>query len=599
MTSKTSVIYTVGMEPAGARRFKVRCDVSRQLGDGAWLFRMPAWIRGSYLIRDLAKHVFDLRAYRKGLPVQIERIDKSSFRIPAGSGSARIEYQVHASDPSVRKAFLNDQRGFFNGSSLFYCPEALRQFPMELCVEAPKAHENWKIATSMKPIAIDAQGFGRYWAENYDELIDHPFEIGTFSRHRFEVDAIPHELVLAGRNDADADVDRVVSDLERICTAQREMFGREPMLDNYLFLTNVVNMGYGGLEHRASCALICCRNDFPRVGDPAQSGEYRNFLGLCSHEYFHLWNVKRITAERFKSSDLSREAYSEDLWHYEGVTSYYDDLFLLRSGCVDVPTYLDLLAQTATRVQRSPAQHRQSLAEASFETWIKFYQPDDNSLNVNANYYSKGALMALCLDLTLRRDSQVTLDAVMQTLWKRYGQSGEGVPEGGLAAVAQEISGLDLTSFFSQALYSTGELPFSELLALFGISAERRASTSPIDIGGRTLATARACWTGLRMQTGSMVVTHVMDDSPAQDAGLCVDDELVALDALKLTPQQWHKQLELIPAGRPAQLHYFRDNELRSVLITPIEHPMDTWTLVLAEIKDKEIAARRKAWLGV
>mgnify|MGYP003633657765 CR=1 FL=1 len=562
---------------------------------------MPAWIRGSYLIRDPAKHVFELRAWRGDAPVSVQRLDKSAFMVPAGEGALCIRYRVHASDNSVRKAFLDANRGFFNGSSLFYAPVSIADAAFEIRLQKPSdpSCSEWKVATAMTAVETDAAGFGRYVASDFEELLDHPFELGRFVRRGFEVDGIAHDLVLAGRVDADVDAHRVTADLGRICSAQRQMFGGEPELDQYLFLTNVVNAGYGGLEHRASCALICCRTDFPRLGESGTSTEYRNFLGLCSHEYFHLWNVKRITAENFKKSDLSREAYTEDLWHYEGVTSYYDDLFLLRAQCVDAAGYLDLLAQTATRLQRTPARLRQTLAEASFETWIKFYQPDDNSLNANTNYYAKGALVALCLDLELRLNSDVTLDTVMQSMWKTYGRQGQGVPEGGFAAMAERVSGLNLQAFFEKTLRSTQELPLVDLLSRFGVTAELRACTSPIDNGGRTLASMKSCWAGLRLKPGSTTVSHVLDDGPAQAAGLSVDDELVALEGLRLTPQQWHKQMERQAAGQALQLHYFRDEALQLTSLCLQEAPLDTWTMTLADIENESVGQRRRQWLGV
>lgn len=561
-------------------------------------FRLPAWIRGSYLVRDLAKHVLDLHATRDGVAVPIERLDKSSFRVPAGSGALVLEYAVHAFDESVRKAFLDARRGFFNGSSLFYCADGYRDRPCELRLEPPRSADfrNWQVATALAAIDVDAQGFGLYAAPDYEDLIDHPVELGTFRRFAFDVGGVPHALVISGR--VEADFPRVAADLAKVCTVQREMFGGEPPLAQYLFLTQVVAAGYGGLEHRASTALISSRADFPRPGGVAASKEYRQFLGLASHEYFHLWNVKRITAQAFLDSDLAREAYTRDLWHYEGVTSYYDDLFVLRAGLIDAPTYLDGIAEQATRLQRSPARTRHTLADASFETWIKYYQPDENSLNASTNYYVKGALAALCLDLKLRRDSRVTLDDVMRALWVRYGRDGVGVPEGGLEQVACDLSGIELRAFFDLLLRSTAELPLPELLADFAVHAELRGCTSAIDDGGRTLAKSPLPWIGLRLRAGETTITHVLDDSPAQAAGLSAGDQLVALDGLRLTGTQWNRRLESLTPGVALPLHYFRGDELFSTTLVPRSAPLDTWTLTLADVAG-EAAERRKAWLGI
>ncbi|MCC2655997.1 MAG: peptidase domain protein [Panacagrimonas sp.] len=588
--------FTVSLPDPTTHRFHVRLELPDS-GTDSQTFRLPAWIRGSYLVRDLARHVVEVRAWRDGEPAAIERLDKSTFRVAAGPGALRLEYAVQAFDESVRKAFLDSRRGFFNGSSLFYCPDGLRGSRFELVIERPagEAYRQWRVATSMSAAEIDAQGFGRYVAENYEALIDHPVELGPFRRFDFEADGVPHALVVSGR--VDADFERVTADLSKICSMQRTLFGGEPALPQYLFLTNVVSAGYGGLEHRASTALICSRADFPKAGQGAAHKEYRNFLGLCSHEYFHLWNVKRITAQSFLDSDLAREAYTRDLWHYEGVTSYYDDLMVLRAGILDAPTYLDVLAEQATRLQRSPARRRQTLADASFETWIKYYQPDENSPNAATNYYVKGALAALCVDLHLRRDSKVTLDDVMRRLWERHGREGRGVPEGGLESVAAELSGLDLKPLFDQLLRSTEELPLESLLADFGVKAELRACTSAIDDGGRTLARNPLTWVGMRLRPGETTVMHVLDDSPALAAGLSPGDQLVAIDGLRLTGPQWTRRLESLIPGVAVPVHYFRGDELFSTTLVPSTAPLDTWTFALADVGG-ETAERRRRWIG-
>lgn len=586
--------YTVSPAEPATHRFALRCelDCAESLS-----FRLPAWIRGSYLVRDLARHVLDLRAWRGEQPVEIDRLDKSTFRVPAGAPALHLEYFVHAFDESVRKAFLDTRRGFFNGSSLFYCPDGWRERPFEVQIERPRGAEfrNWQIATTLPATDVDESGFGLYTAENYEALIDHPVELGCFRRIDFDVGGVPHALVLSGRVELDAE--RVTADLAKICTAQRAMFEDEPKLDQYLFMAHVVGAGYGGLEHRASTALICSRGDFPKPAQTATSKEYRTFLGLCSHEYFHLWNVKRITAQAFLDSDLAREAYTRDLWHYEGVTSYYDDLFLLRAGLIDAPTYLDVLAEQATRLQRAPARRLHTLADASFETWIKHYQPDENSQNASTNYYVKGALAALCLDLHLRRDSSTTLEEVMRELWRRHGRTGHGVPEGGLEAVAAELSGLDLRPLFDLLLRSTEELPLAEYLAGFGVKAELRACTSAIDDGGRTLASGAPPWVGLRLRPGETVVAHVLDDSPALAAGLSAGDQIVALDGLRLSGPQWSRRLDALAAGVPVPVHFFRGDELLSSTLVPRAAPLDTWTFTLVEPR-AEAAERRRRWLG-
>jgi predicted metalloprotease with PDZ domain len=592
----SAVLYTVRPALPREHLFEIDCRVEHPIADGQ-VFCLPSWLRGSYLVRDFAKHVVDIEARCGDAAVAIERIDKRTLRCAPASGPLTLRYRVFAFDTSVRKAWLDTTRGFFNGSSLFYRPLDADAQGYEVRIARPQdpGCRDWRVATTLERIDTDADGFGRYRAPDYEALIDHPVEMGAFRRIDFDVDGIAHALVLAGRCDADAE--RLAGDLSRVCAAARALFGHEPALEQYLFLTNVVSSGYGGLEHRSSTALICARKDLPRPGDPAAHKDYRGFLGLCSHEYFHLWNVKRITAARFAESDLGAEAYTRDLWHYEGVTSYYDDLLLRRAGIIDAETYLDLLAEQATRVERAPGAAVQTLADASFEAWIKYYQPDENSPNATVSYYGKGALVALCLDLLLRRDAGSSLDAVMRAAWQRWGRDAKPVPEGGLERLAQEVSGLDLSAFFDLALRSTAPLPLVELIADFAVRAERRAAHGARDAGGRSSGTAPRAWAGLTLRGGEPRVAHVLTGSPAAQAGVHPGDQLVALDGQRVAAGRWHELLACCEPGRGHPLHVFRDDLLLALELVPAAPPPDTWTLTLADAGDAALA-RRQAWIG-
>ncbi|MGH8456420.1 MAG: M61 family metallopeptidase [Stenotrophobium sp.] len=590
------VRYSVAPADPRAHRFAVTCVVSKPDAAGQ-VFHLPSWLRGSYLVRDFSRHVQGLQASGKDGSITITRLDKRSFRCAPVAGPLTLEYSVYAYDDSVRKAYLDTQRGFFNGSSLFYCPAGFERSGFELEIQPPDDADcrNWKLATTLTAKKIHKDGFGVYIAPDYEELIDHPVELGRFERLDFNVDGIPHALVLSGRYELDRE--RVTRDLAKICHVERELFGQQPKLDQYLFLSNVTGSGYGGLEHRSSTALICSRNHLPQEGADKIGKDYRGFLGLCSHEYFHLWNVKRITALRFLESDLSAEAYTQDLWHYEGVTSYYDDLLLLRAGLLDSASYLDIVAENATRLSRTPGRKLHTLADASFEAWIKFYQPDENTPNATVSYYVKGGLAAMCLDLTLRLKSGKTLDDVMRALWRRHGAKNIGVPEGGLEAIAQEISGLNLRPLFDRMLRSTQELPLVKLLAEFGVEAKQRTALSDSDSGGRVSGEPARSALGLKLKAGELRVAQVQSGSPAMQADVCVNDVLVALDGLRVTPANWAAQQAKLLPGKRYELHLFHGDELRTKIITPAKPPYDTWTLTLADVSGDKLQ-RRKAWLG-
>jgi len=588
--------YTVTLDPL-LHCYRVRGHIETRTS-GAQAFALPSWIRGSYLVRDFAKHVQGLKATRGGGDAVITRIDKRSFSV-AGEGAITLDYAVHAWDASVRKAWLDTRRGFFNGSSLFYCPAGFEDLPFEIEIQRPDDAlcPGWKLATTLPAVNVDADGFGLYRAEGYEQIIDCPVEMSAYQRVDFEVDDVPHALILSGR--CEPDLPRLASDIAKICHVQREMFGHQPAMDQYLFLTQVTGNGYGGLEHRTSTALVTARDALPRPGQPAMRKGYRSFLGLVSHEYFHLWNVKRITAAKFAESTLAAEAYSQDLWAYEGVTSYYDDLFLLRAQVIDAPMYLDLVAEAATRLQRAPGRTVQTLADASFEAWIKYYQPDEQTPNAAVNYYVKGALAALCLDLSLRLRSTMTLDDVMRALWTRYGSRDIGVPEGGLEQLASELSGLDLHTSLDLWLRSTSELPLAELLAEFGVTAALHAPRGLGDEGGRSEGKSHpAAWLGLSLRAGETAIATVFSDSPAARAGLAGGDVLVALDGLKLTAGNWANRLEGLVPGQSLVLTWFRGDELMSTTILAADAPSDTWTLTLAVDPPANVLARRRGWLG-
>jgi predicted metalloprotease with PDZ domain len=391
-----------------AHTFTVSCTVPDPDPAGQCL-ALPAWIPGSYLIRDFARHIVTIRAECGGKPWRLTKIDKHTWRAPAcPDGEAlSVHCEIYAWDLSVRGAHLDQSHGFFNGTSVFLRVIGHEEAPCQVDIEAPPGpqYADWRIATALQPAHAEpggakAHGFGVYQAANYDELIDHPVEMGLFTLASFSACGVDHEIAISGRHDAD--IERIAADLARICAWQIRFFGEPAPMSRYVFLVTAVGEGYGGLEHRASTALLCSRDDLPYPGMGKISEGYRKFLGLCSHEYFHTWNVKRIKPAEFIPYDLDRENFTTLLWFFEGFTSYYDDLALLRSGSIKLADWLEITAKTISSVQRGPGRRLQTLAESSFDAWSKFYRPDENTPNAVVSYYAKGALVALALDLTLR-----------------------------------------------------------------------------------------------------------------------------------------------------------------------------------------------------
>ncbi|RJS94050.1 M61 family peptidase [Salinisphaera sp. Q1T1-3] len=432
-----------------------------------------------------------------------------------------------------------------------------------------------------------------YEARDYDDLIDHPVAMGeAIERVPFSVRDVPHAFVLLGSHDADTR--QLAIDLAAICEAQAAVFGELPARQ-YLFLANIMARGFGGLEHRESSVLDVARNALPSAARVAATGRrdpaYETLLGLASHEYFHLWNVKRIRPAAVAASDLAGEAYFRDLWAYEGVTSYYDDLGLVRAGVITEQSYLDRLAKLATRIERTPGRHRQSLAESSFDAWLKFYRPDENTPNAVVSYYGKGAQLALGLDLKLRLETEgrVSLDTVMRAVWQRYGRDDAPVPENALARLAADVSGLELADFFDLHLNTTADAPWADFLGDFGIRAlARPAADDAAVVRGRM---------GLSRESPSSArITHVVDDGPAQRAGLSPGDRLLALDGIEMA-EELASQLARYPAGACLRVHVFRDDRLLTRDVTLAGDAAPEWHLSIDETADATAHARRAAWL--
>ena len=567
-------------------------------------FRLPSWIPGSYLIREFARHFVSVRAECGQGSVGIRKSAKDIWQANACAGPLALVAEVYAFDLSVRAAYLDGSRGYFNGPSVFVWPVGHEDRPCELEIVAPPgdAYAHWRVATSLPRDGAPAYGFGRYATASYDELIDHPVEMGRFDLVHFEAGGARHDIAVSGRHRGD--LVRFSRDLQRICQAQIDLFGGAPEsrapVDYYLFQLLAVGDGYGGLEHRASTSLICKRDELPQPGASGVGEDYRSLLGLASHEYFHTWNVKRIKPSAFVPYDLTRENLTEQLWAFEGITSYYDDLTLLRSGVIGISDYLELLGRDITRLLRTPGRSSQSVAESSFDAWIKYYRQDENSPNAIVSYYVKGALIALSLDLTLRRAGAVTLDDVMRALWVRHGKTAIGVPEGGVETIAAELAGMDLTKFFARYVHGAADLPLAEVLADFGVDLNLRAAQGVKDKGGSPgkSRSARA-WLGAVLAAGTEPrLKHVFTDGPAERAGLAPGDALVAIDGIRASAETLDRVLKSRRPDEVVRVQAFRRDELREFSVELEAAPLDTCWLALSDNPSAEILARRSTWLG-
>lgn len=597
----TLIRYRVRLADLDRHLFEVECRIENPAAEQR--FSLPAWIPGSYLLRDFARHVVHVEAKSGRETLAVEKVGAAEWSVRGAGRTLILTVTVYALDQSVRGAYLDRQRGYFNGPCLFLLPAERAAEPIEVTLEPPPHSlcEDWRVATALTPVELDERGFGAYRAADYDELLDHPVEISDFESVEFSAGGVPHHLVVAGR--FDSDLERVAADLEQICTAQIDFFGRPAPFERYWFLGLAVGDGYGGLEHRASTSLIFGRDDLPKVGEPGVPRDYQRFLALASHEYFHTWHVKRSKPAAFIPYRLDRRNHTRLLWVFEGITSYYQEVMLLRSGVLGVAAFLQRLGELLTRVYRMPGRFKQSLAEASFDAWDVLYRPEPNHPNTTISYYTKGALVALALDLKLRLETagRSSLDDVMRELWRRYGARGVGLPEEGFEQLAAEVSGVDLAAFFADAVRGTADLPLDALLAQFGVALEMRVASGADDRGGTPRAANGEQLTlgaTTREREHGLELTSVLEGGPAQRAGLSPGDVLVAVDRLRVTGRNLARRLARFEEGERVTATVFRGDELLEVGLVLKSAPLDTCYLVLREQADAVVRDRRRAWLG-
>ncbi len=579
------ITYRIDAEDVHAHLFRVTLRVPNPAAQQK--LSLPVWIPGSYLVREFARHLSDLRATQGGEPIALQQLDKASW-LASCSGRAELVVSalVYAFDTSVRAAFLDASRGFFNGTGLCLRVEGREDEPHR--IQTGTLPRGWQVATAMRAIKVDASGRGLYEAADYDELVDHPFELGTFWRGSFDAHGVPHQFIVAGAL-PDFDGERLLADARRICEAQIAFWhgtgkrARAPM-ERYVFLLNTAEDGHGGLEHRASTALLSARRNLPQRGRAETSDNYADLLGLISHEYFHTWNVKRLRPSEFARYDYTQENYTQLLWFFEGFTSYYDDLFLRRCGLIDTPRYLKLLARTITGVAATPGRQVQSVAQASFDAWVKYYRSDENTPNATISYYAKGSLVALALDLTLRRDGS-SLDEVMRTLWKS--SAGGPIGEADIAAALRQCGGRSYERELAEWVHGTGELPLQGLLYSAGIEWQSQPATIAQRLG---LRVSESALTGVK-------ATHVLRGSAAEASGITAGDEILAVAGWRL--RRLDDAQRVLTPGEPAEMLVARDQRVLTLRATlPADAGRGAPVQLVADAKPGKAAqALREAWL--
>ena len=573
------IYYQVAMPQPESHLFEVTLQV--QGWNSAVLdLKLPVWTPGSYLVREYAKHLQDFSAAdQHGKSLQWRKVSKNHWQIATPeTADVTVRYRIFAHELSVRTNHLDTTHGYFNSAALcFYLPE-FQQSPIQISIVPPRP--DWRVTTPLPTVPGQANTFQ---AADFDTLVDSPFEIGCHQLYDFEVLGKSHQLAIWGKGNAEPE--HLIPDMQKIIQVEAELFGGLPY-DRYLFLLHLSSQGYGGLEHKDACSL-----NYPRFGFRAKD-KYNRFMQLVAHEFFHLWNVKRIRPKALEVFDYDGENYTPSLWFSEGTTSYYDIMIPLRAGIYDANFCLNALSKDVTRLQTLPGRQVQPLSESSFDAWIKLYRPDANSGNSQISYYLKGELVSLLLDLLIRNqhNNQRSLDDVLRQMWQQFGQNQEiGFTPEQLKAVIESVASIDLTDFFGRYIDGTDELPFNQYLEPFGLQLQAKdTEEQPPYLG----VTAKA-------ENGRELIKFVEIGSPAQQAGINAGDELLAIDGLRVNADQLGDRLKDYQPSDTIQLSVFHQDELLTCAVNLAAPRPSRYQVVAVEQPSSLQAQNFNGWLGI
>ncbi|NJN74146.1 MAG: M61 family metallopeptidase [Limnothrix sp. RL_2_0] len=515
--------------------------------------RMPTWTPGSYLIREYARHVQDFAAIASATEESLtwHKQAKNHWQISTGDTTdITVRYRVYANELTVRTNHLDATHGYFNGAALFFFVPGYTDESFILTVEPP--HEAWQINTTL-PLLEDYEN--RFWVENFDVLVDSPVEVGLHESYEFIYNDKPHRWVVWG--DGNLDVDQAIADTKNIIKVEADIYGGDLPYDEYMFLLHLSSSGYGGLEHKESCSL-----NYPRFGFKKRDS-YNRFMQLVAHEFFHLWNVKRIRPKALEVFDYENENYTPSLWFSEGITSYYDLIIPLWAGVYNEKFFLESLGKDISRYLTTPGRFVQPLAESSFDAWVKLYRRDANSNNSQMSYYLKGAMVSLMLDLLIRdrHNNQKSLDNVMQVMWEQFGKEEIGFTPEQAQQVIEGVAGCNLDDFFQRYLHGFEEVNLDHYLEPFGLKLKPIYDDNKVPYLGAIAKTTN----------NQTLVESVDSGSPAHRAGIDPGDEILAIADYRITADQLGDRLQNYQAGDTISITIFQQDQLKTLAVTLAE----------------------------
>ena len=568
--------YTLSMPEPHTHYYEVAITVEDLEGPTVEV-KMPVWAPGSYLVREFSRHVEDVKAFDgSSKALKLEKTSKNTWKVNLGNDKAlRFTYRVYAFELSVRTSFLDASHGYLNGTSVFMYLEGHQDQSSTVVVRPP---DNWKQITTGLPKAKGEKW--RFTAKDYDQLGDCPMEIGNHEVISFTAAGVPHDVAMYGASNFDKD--QLVKDLTKVVEVCTDVFGENPN-DYYAFIIHNVGSRGGGLEHTNSTTLKVDRWTY------TPGGSYEGFISLAIHEYFHLWNVKRLRPKALGPFDYENENYTRLLWVMEGFTSYYDEYLMIKGGWISPTDYLGKLAGGISNVENQPGNRVQPVADASFDAWIKAYRPHENSYNTTISYYSKGSMLAVVLDLEIRKNNNGDKDLtdLMKYLYKTYYlEADRGFTDEELIAAVERFTKHPMRDFFDRYVYGTETLDYAKYLGYAGLDITNTSE------GNQTPS--------LGVSTGSgLTIKRVNRGSAAYEAGLNVNDEIISINGYRVkSSSQLSKQVQRYKAGDEIDVVYARDGIMESMKIKLTASNRVRYRIKKQEEQDAREKKIYSTWLG-
>ena len=603
-TATPEIAFTVAMPRPHTHLFDVEIAIKlapNTTAPNQQQLVMPVWTPGSYLIREFERNVQDFNATDvAGQPLKWEKINKDTWRVMTnGAREWRATYRVYANEFSVRTSELNSGHAFWNNANLLMYPDGYLKLPSTIRVLVPDV---WKVATGLPGVPGQRNTFR---ADNFDILYDSPFEASNFKTIVFNVKGVPHRIVIDGEGNYDPE--RMRRDVQKIVETEVEVMGGEIPYRDYTFILHLRQNGGGGLEHLNSASLGYPRFGFRiRQGDRLTSAgpnttdrsepDYRSFLSLVAHEFFHLWNVKRIRPDALGPFDYTQENYTKNLWVAEGITDYYADVALRRGGLVSEQEFLNATARAIQNLQNTPGRLVQSAEESSFDAWIKYYRQDENSVNSQVSYYDKGAILGLLLDLEIRKRSsgRKSLDDVMHYLYTEFFKRDRNYTPADFQKACELMAGSSLEEFFTRYVRGKDELDYNAALSAAGLKLDTGATS----VDGKPVERV-FFGADLEQDQDRLIVRRVYAGSPAYEQGLNAGDQIVALDNMRVTRDFFNARLAEKKPGDLINLTVFRFDDLSTLLIKLGGRTEGTYRITSLPSQTELQKQIYRAWLGL